>query len=452
MPSIAWFPLAILLFQLSEQAIFFVVVLGAAPSIANGVIPGVDYVPPLLLRAGRNLGARGLNLYRYVIAPAALPAIVAGLKQGWAFAWRSLMAGELLVVASPHDVDRRAAHLRPRTVGRAPGDRHDDRHPGARPRRRPAVRRRPTGRSAGAGVCWTRLGSDAGLGAQRLRAARDARRRRTRPAGSRAAALARGAADAAGFLQGILGDLRRAGLLHSQRGGEGGYALTRPAAEITVGDVVRAVNGSLTTVRGLPAETRGYPAAAAGLREVWLAVHERIADDRRPDHAGRPAQAGTGTAPSRASRNSTRGHRNALRPAGQDELVDAEGGVLPDPFRDLARSCPPARCRRPRGPGRRRPRGSARSPGRSRVRCGGWPSGAGRPSPSGRTGPARPRSARASSRPAAGRPRAHASSAVSRAMTCSRMPNRRVRPCSAAAARIRSIRSAIAAGGSPHIR
>jgi NitT/TauT family transport system permease protein len=97
MPSIAWFPLAILLFQLSEQAIFFVVVLGAAPSIANGVIHGVDYVPPLLLRAGRNIGASGLNLYRYVIAPAALPAIIAGLKQGWAFAWRSLMAGELLV-------------------------------------------------------------------------------------------------------------------------------------------------------------------------------------------------------------------------------------------------------------------------------------------------------------------------------------------------------------------
>jgi NitT/TauT family transport system permease protein len=98
MPSIAWFPLAILLFGLTEQAIFFVVVLGAAPSVANGVIHGVDYVPPLLIRAGRNIGARGLNLYRYVIAPAALPAIVAGLKQGWAFAWRSLMAGELLVV------------------------------------------------------------------------------------------------------------------------------------------------------------------------------------------------------------------------------------------------------------------------------------------------------------------------------------------------------------------
>ncbi|MEJ3743883.1 ABC transporter permease [Actinomycetes bacterium KLBMP 9797] len=98
MPSIAWFPLAILLFQLSERAIFFVVVLGAAPSIANGVIYGLDYIPPLLLRAGRNIGARGVNLYRYVIVPAALPAIIAGLKQGWAFAWRSLMAGELLVV------------------------------------------------------------------------------------------------------------------------------------------------------------------------------------------------------------------------------------------------------------------------------------------------------------------------------------------------------------------
>jgi NitT/TauT family transport system permease protein len=98
MPSIAWFPLAILLFQLSESAIQFVVILGAAPSIANGVIAGVDYVPPLLLRAGRNIGATGLNLYRYVIGPASLPAIVAGLKQGWAFAWRSLMAGELLVI------------------------------------------------------------------------------------------------------------------------------------------------------------------------------------------------------------------------------------------------------------------------------------------------------------------------------------------------------------------
>lgn len=97
MPSVAWFPLAILLFRLDEGAIFFVVVLGAAPSIANGLISGIDHIPPLLLRSGRVLGARGLTAFRLIILPAALPSFVAGLKQGWAFAWRSLLAGELIV-------------------------------------------------------------------------------------------------------------------------------------------------------------------------------------------------------------------------------------------------------------------------------------------------------------------------------------------------------------------
>ncbi len=100
MPSIAWFPFAILLFGLTERAIMFVVVLGAAPSIANGLIGGVDHVPPLMVRAGRMLGAKGVGLYRHVILPAALPTYVGGLKQGWAFAWRSLMAGELLVIVA----------------------------------------------------------------------------------------------------------------------------------------------------------------------------------------------------------------------------------------------------------------------------------------------------------------------------------------------------------------
>jgi NitT/TauT family transport system permease protein len=90
--------LAILLFQLSEKAILFVVVLGAAPAIANGLIAGADHIPPILTRAGRVLGARGFDAYRFVILPASLPAFVGGLKQGWAFAWRSLMAGELLVI------------------------------------------------------------------------------------------------------------------------------------------------------------------------------------------------------------------------------------------------------------------------------------------------------------------------------------------------------------------
>ena len=98
LPSIAWFPFAIILFGISTTAILFVIILGAAPSIANGLIAGVDYTPPLLLKAGTMMGLRRLSLWRYLILPASLPAFVAGLKQGWAFAWRSLMAGELLVV------------------------------------------------------------------------------------------------------------------------------------------------------------------------------------------------------------------------------------------------------------------------------------------------------------------------------------------------------------------
>jgi sulfonate transport system permease protein len=98
LPSIAWFPFAIILFGISTQAIVFVIILGAAPSIANGLIAGVDYTPPLLLKAGAMMGLRRLSLYRHLILPASLPAFVAGLKQGWAFAWRSLMAGELLVI------------------------------------------------------------------------------------------------------------------------------------------------------------------------------------------------------------------------------------------------------------------------------------------------------------------------------------------------------------------
>ena len=102
MPSIAWFPLAILLFQLSEGAITFVVILGAAPAIAAGLLSGVDHVQPLLVRVGQVMGAKGLGLYRHVILPAAFPSFVGGLKQGWAFAWRSLMAGELLVIVNHH--------------------------------------------------------------------------------------------------------------------------------------------------------------------------------------------------------------------------------------------------------------------------------------------------------------------------------------------------------------
>ena len=96
MPSVAWVPLAIILFKEGQGTVTFVVVIGAAPSIANGIINGIDHVPPILLRAGRVLGARGFGALRHVVIPAALPSVIGGLKQGWAFAWRSLMAAELI--------------------------------------------------------------------------------------------------------------------------------------------------------------------------------------------------------------------------------------------------------------------------------------------------------------------------------------------------------------------
>jgi NitT/TauT family transport system permease protein len=97
MPSVVWAPFAIILFGEERSAILFVVILGAAPSIANGLINGVDYTPPLLIRAGKTMGLHGLALYRFLILPASFPAYLAGLKQGWAFAWRSLMAAELFI-------------------------------------------------------------------------------------------------------------------------------------------------------------------------------------------------------------------------------------------------------------------------------------------------------------------------------------------------------------------
>ncbi|HEU0000464.1 MAG TPA: ABC transporter permease [Ktedonobacteraceae bacterium] len=96
LPSVCWLPLGILWFGLSDQAIIFVVAMGAIFSITLGVNEGIKNTPPVYLKAARNLGARGLALAAQVILPAALPAIFSGLKQGWTFAWRSLMAGELI--------------------------------------------------------------------------------------------------------------------------------------------------------------------------------------------------------------------------------------------------------------------------------------------------------------------------------------------------------------------
>ena len=96
LPSVAWVPAAIIWFGLSNAAIYTVVLLGAVPSIANGLLSGMKQVPPLFDRVGRVLGLSSLARTRYVLLPAALPGYLGGLRQGWAFAWRSLMAAELI--------------------------------------------------------------------------------------------------------------------------------------------------------------------------------------------------------------------------------------------------------------------------------------------------------------------------------------------------------------------
>jgi NitT/TauT family transport system permease protein len=99
LPSICWLPLALLWFGLNESAILFVVVMGSLLSISISAEDGVKNTPPKYMNAARNMGARRLNLYLHVVLPAALPAILTGMKLGWSFAWRSLMAGELLYVS-----------------------------------------------------------------------------------------------------------------------------------------------------------------------------------------------------------------------------------------------------------------------------------------------------------------------------------------------------------------
>ncbi|MEU0721831.1 ABC transporter permease subunit [Streptomyces lavendulocolor] len=100
LPSVAWVAPAVLWLGLNDSMMYAVILLGAVPSIANGLVSGVDQVPPLFLRAGRTLGATGLRGAWHVVMPAALPGYLAGLKQGWAFSWRSLMAAEI-IASSP---------------------------------------------------------------------------------------------------------------------------------------------------------------------------------------------------------------------------------------------------------------------------------------------------------------------------------------------------------------
>lgn len=96
LPSICWVPFAILWFGLTEQAILFVVVMGSAFGIALSIESCVRNVPPIYIKAARTMGVDSIQLYRRVIFPAALPNFLSGLKQGWSFAWRALMSGEVM--------------------------------------------------------------------------------------------------------------------------------------------------------------------------------------------------------------------------------------------------------------------------------------------------------------------------------------------------------------------
>ncbi|MER5275723.1 ABC transporter permease [Streptomyces sp. NPDC002809] len=100
LPSVAWVPPAVIWLGLDDRMMYAVILLGAVPSIANGLVAGVDQIPPLHLRAGKTLGATGLRGTWHIVLPASLPGYLAGLKQGWAFSWRSLMAAEI-IASSP---------------------------------------------------------------------------------------------------------------------------------------------------------------------------------------------------------------------------------------------------------------------------------------------------------------------------------------------------------------
>ena len=97
LPSVCWVPLALLWFGQTEAAMLFVVVMGTLWSVLIATSDGVRSMPPIYLRAARTMGSKGLHTWINVILPAALPDLIGGMKQGWAFAWRSLMAAEIFV-------------------------------------------------------------------------------------------------------------------------------------------------------------------------------------------------------------------------------------------------------------------------------------------------------------------------------------------------------------------
>lgn len=96
LPSICWLPFSILWYGLNESAIIFVIAIGSTFAVSIAIESGMKNINPLFVRAAKTMGAKGFDLYWNVIIPASLPSIISGLKQGWSFAWRALMAGEMI--------------------------------------------------------------------------------------------------------------------------------------------------------------------------------------------------------------------------------------------------------------------------------------------------------------------------------------------------------------------
>ncbi len=123
MPGAAWVPLAVFLFGMNQKAVVFTIVLGATGIVMLNTSFGIKDVPPLVLRAAKTMGASGTKIFWHVIIPAALPRIVDGLRLAWAFGWRALMAGELLIssvhgmgqilsqVAKQRDIEQLLAYM-----------------------------------------------------------------------------------------------------------------------------------------------------------------------------------------------------------------------------------------------------------------------------------------------------------------------------------------------------
>lgn len=99
-PSVAWVPFAILLIGLNDFGILFVVIMSSVFSVMMSAYSGIRNIPPLYIRASRNMGAKGFSLFRYVMIPAATPSLLVGIKQAWSFAWHALIGAEILIAAS----------------------------------------------------------------------------------------------------------------------------------------------------------------------------------------------------------------------------------------------------------------------------------------------------------------------------------------------------------------